>query len=55
MNRFIIILLLMLCAGIACAQPVIKAVEVDPPPIIDGDLSDECWKTAHSRTQYKSQ
>jgi len=42
------LMILILCAGMALAQPVIKAVEVDPSPIIDGDLSDECWQKATS-------
>ena len=46
--KIALLMILIVCAGIAFAQPVIKAVEVDPPPTIDGDLSDECWQKATS-------
>ena len=50
--KIALFMMLILCAGIAFAQPVIKAVEVDPPPIIDGDISDECWQKATSVTDF---
>ena len=52
MARLIAILSLMLCAGMAIAQPIIKAVEADPAPVIDGDLADACWQKASSVTDF---
>ena len=42
----------MLSCGAAFAQPVIKAVQVEVAPVIDGDLSDPCWKDAPSVTDF---
>jgi len=48
-----LIALLSVCAsGLACAQPVLKAVVADPAPVIDGDLSDACWQQAPSVTDF---
>ena len=52
MNKLITSLLLMALSSMAFAQPTIKAVEVDPPPVIDGDLSDECWQKATSLSDF---
>lgn len=40
--------LIALVCGSALTQPVIKAVIAETAPVIDGSLSDECWKTAPS-------
>jgi hypothetical protein len=45
-------LLLTLVSGCAYAQPKIKAVMADVPPVIDGDLSDACWQQAPSVTDF---
>lgn len=48
-----LVLLYLLAGGRAHAeQPVIKAVAVESTPKIDGDLSDECWQTAPSVTEF---
>ena len=52
MNKFLALLIFILCGGMAFAQPVIKAVEVAPAPVIDGDLSDACWQKAPSVTDF---
>ena len=50
--KIALFMILVVCAGMAFAQPVIKAVEVDPPPTIDGDISDACWQKAPSVTDF---
>lgn len=42
---FIVCMIVMSTARALCAQPVMKAVEAEVPPKIDGDLSDACWQT----------
>lgn len=48
----LILLSVLLGAAFSAEQPVIPAVEVSAPPILDGDLSDECWKEAPSVTDF---
>ncbi len=44
----LIILFFLVPAMLQAAGPVIPAVRVQDAPVIDGDLSDACWKTAPS-------
>jgi len=50
----VIILLssLLLTGHVHAEQPRIEAVVADPAPVIDGDLSDACWKQAPSVTDF---
>ena len=41
------------CSALAAQpQPTLRAAKTDTPPVIDGDLSDACWKTAPSVTGF---
>lgn len=46
-------MLITLCRANA-ARPTIPGVRISEPPKIDGDLSDSCWKSAPSVTDYYS-
>ncbi len=45
-------LLFAIYIGGFCAQPRIKAVMVEQPPVLDGDLSDACWQQAPSVDEF---
>ena len=47
-----ICLILLMIPGSASERPIIKGVMADTAPVIDGDLSDECWKKASSVTDF---
>ncbi len=51
--HLLLIAILAMAAG-ACmgAQPTLKAVTLDKPPTIDGDLSDECWQSVQPVTEF---
>lgn len=48
-----VMLLTGLITGIGvCDQPIIKAVTAETAPVIDGDISDACWKQAPSTSDF---
>jgi len=42
---FLILLVIAVFGGMAYASTPLKAVMLDTPPVIDGDLSDACWES----------
>lgn len=54
MNKLIatILLILLVRPLLASERPIIKGVMADQPPVIDGDISDECWQKAPSVTDF---
>ena len=47
-----ILLIFLIMPGLAAERPIIKGVMADTAPVIDGDLSDECWQKATSVTDF---
>ena len=54
MNKLIatILLILLVLPVSASERPIVKGVMADQPPIIDGDISDACWQTAPSVSDF---
>lgn len=46
MRSFAPLFVILLTAAIAPAQPLLTAYRVATPPVIDGDLTDTCWREA---------
>ena len=53
MKKTASLIILILCSQLSAAErPILKAVTVNAAPIIDGDLSDACWKVASSVSDF---